>query len=59
MPRKPVNRIVRAITNAVRERDRLEMKAVGALLSMVEPPRRGPQRRRAPARGSRLRGSRR
>jgi hypothetical protein len=45
MSRKPVKRIVRAAANLLRKRDRREMQAVGALLSLMEPARR---RRRGP-----------
>jgi hypothetical protein len=44
MSRKPSNPIVRTVTDRLRERDRLEMRAVNALLSAVEPKRRRPQR---------------
>jgi hypothetical protein len=46
MSRKAVNPLVRAVTDRLRERDRLEMRAVDALLSAVEPQRRQPKRRR-------------
>ena len=49
MARKPGNPIVRAVTDFLLERDRLEMRAVDALLSAVEPRRQRPKvaRRRA------------
>jgi len=40
MAQKPRNRIVRAVTDLLWERDRLQMQVVGALLSAVEPKRR-------------------
>jgi hypothetical protein len=54
MRRKPVNRIVRAVCNALRQRDRREMEAASALLSLLEPPLRG--RRRPAGARRRLRG---
>ena len=38
--KKASNRIVRAITDAMWERDRLQMRALDALLTAVAPPRR-------------------
>ena len=46
MSRKPVTRIVRAMTDRLWERDRLQMRAVDALLSAGEPKRRRPKRPR-------------
>jgi len=43
-------RLVRAITSAARERDRLEMKAVNALLSAISP---APRKKRHVRRTSR------
>jgi hypothetical protein len=40
MSRKPSPRIVRAVADRLWERDRLQMRAVDALLSAVEPKRR-------------------
>jgi len=40
MATKIGKQIVRAVTNALRERDRVEMRAMDAVLSLVEPPRR-------------------
>jgi hypothetical protein len=40
MARTPRNRAVRTITNAMWERDQLQMRVVDALLSAVTPPRR-------------------
>jgi hypothetical protein len=39
MARKPGNPVVRAVTDFLLERDRLEMRAVNALLAAVEPRR--------------------
>jgi len=51
--RRP-NRIIKAITDAMWERDRLQMQMMGALLSTVERLRRRAARpRRRPARGRR------
>jgi hypothetical protein len=44
--KKPANRIVRAVTRGLLERDRLQLRAVGALLSVVEPKKRHPKRPR-------------
>jgi len=44
MSRKPVTRIVRAVTDRLWERDRLQMRAMDALLSAIEPKRRRPGR---------------
>jgi hypothetical protein len=49
MPRKPRTRVVRAVTDRLWERDRLQMRAVDALLSAVEPKRRRPKRPRPQA----------
>jgi hypothetical protein len=46
MSRKPGTRIVRAVTDRLWERDRLQMRAVDALLSAVEPKKRRPKRPR-------------
>jgi len=40
MARTPRNRVVRTITNAMWERDQLQMRAVDALLSALTPNRR-------------------
>lgn len=40
MSRKPGNRIVRAVTDRLWERDRLQMRAVDTLLSKIERKRR-------------------
>ena len=40
MSGKPKNRIVRAVTDLLWERDRLQMQAVGAVMSALEPKRR-------------------
>ena len=40
MATKMGKQIVRAVTNALRERDRVEMRAMDAILSLVESPRR-------------------
>ena len=50
MATKIGKQIVRAVTNALRERDRVEMRAMDAVLSLVEPPRRAKSRRRTTAR---------
>jgi len=44
MATKIGKQIVRAVTNALRERDRVEMRAVDAVLSLVESPRRKARR---------------
>jgi hypothetical protein len=46
MSMKTGKRIVRAATRRLWERDRLQMRAVDALLSAVEPKRRRPKRPR-------------
>jgi hypothetical protein len=57
MPGKNAERIIRAATRQLRERDRLEMRAVEALFSVIEPkPRRRrttPKRRRPSIKSSR------
>ena len=55
MALKLVKRIARAVTNALRARDRAEMQAMDRLLSMVESPHRKRRRTKAP----RLNGQRR
>jgi len=51
MAPKVGKRIVRALNAALLERDRAELRAVDALLTVIEPPRRRPAkaRRRHPA----------
>ena len=46
MSRKPGNRIVRAVTDRLWERDRLQMRVVDALLSAVDKRRRPKRPRR-------------
>jgi len=46
MAKKLRTRIVKAVTGALRERDRIEMRAMDALLSTIETPK----RRRRPRR---------
>lgn len=49
MSSKPGSRIVQAVTRGLLERDRLQLRAVDALLSAVEPTKRrpkGPRRKR-------------
>ena len=48
MARKRPNRIIKAITDAMWERDRLQMQMMGALLSTVERLRRRAGRQRRP-----------
>ena len=55
MALKLVKRIARAVTNALRARDRAEMQAMDRLLSVVESPHRKRRRTKAP----RLKGQRR
>ena len=45
-------RVVRAMTDALAQRDRVEMEAIDALLSLAKPPRRASsaRRRRPPSR---------
>lgn len=45
MARKVSNGLVRALLNGLRQRDRLEMRVAGALLSAVERPRQRVTRR--------------
>jgi hypothetical protein len=40
MARQAPNRMIRAVTDAMWKRDRLQMRAMDALLSVVAPPRR-------------------
>ena len=42
MSRKPVTRIVRAVTDRLWERDRLQMQVADAVLSAIESKRRRP-----------------
>ena len=52
MPRKRPNRIIQAITDAMWERDRLQMQVMGSLLSTVERlKRRAARQRRHAAKG--------
>jgi hypothetical protein len=44
MSRKRMNPIVRSVTDRLWERDRLQMRAVDSLLSMIEPKDRHPRR---------------
>jgi hypothetical protein len=50
---KRPNRIIKAITDAMWERDRLQMEMMGAVLSTVERLRRRAARQRRAARGRR------
>jgi len=45
MARKPQNRVMRAIADAMWKRDQLQMQAADALLSRIEQPK--PKRKRA------------
>ena len=58
MARKPQNRVMRAIADAMWKRDRLQMQAADALLSRIDRPKRNraqpkPKPRRPAAKGQR------
>ena len=55
MARGLKKRLVRAVTDALTRRDRAEMEAIDALLSLAKPPRRTtpPRRRHPQSRGRR------
>jgi hypothetical protein len=57
MPRKPANGIVRAVTDLLWERDRLQMQAVDALSSAIERKRRHSSRRAAQKHRRRSKGT--
>jgi len=55
MATKKMNPLVRAITDAMWERDRRQMRAIDALLSLAKPQRKRLARRERRRRGSRVR----
>jgi hypothetical protein len=53
MPRKVTGRLVRAVTEPLWKRDELEMRAVDAVLSIVERKRKRPSRHAAASKNAR------